>query len=262
MTNNYKFLNFKLEDKIGFLELSREDKLNALNLEVINELISLFESLASEKLAGLIFTGQGKKSFIAGADISQMINLTSDEACEFSQRGQHLTLLMERSSFPIIAAVNGFCLGGGLEMALACDFIYCSENALFGLPEVSLGLIPGFGGTQRLAKVIGRSQAKELIYTAAKIKSEQAQSLGLAQKVFPDKESLIEGALNTIKKIGLNSSFAVATAKSVLNEGVDLTNEDGLRGESLSFGKLFSSYDMKEGTSAFMEKRKANFKGE
>lgn len=262
MTDNYKYLSYSEEDGIGILSLDREDKLNALSIKVLEELRIFLEAVRKKNLKGLIFTGAGEKSFIAGADIEEMTNLSDKEATEFSYKGQQVTFMLEEVRFPVIAAVNGFALGGGCEMALACDFILCSENAIFGLPEVGLGLIPGFGGTQRLAKIIGRNRAKELIYTARKIKSSEAKELGLVLAVHPNKEELINACKSIIEKTARNSLNAIGVAKFVINRGVDLNIEEGLEFERNHFGEIFNSFDMKEGINSFIEKRKPNFKGE
>lgn len=262
MKNDFKFLEFEEKDCIGILTLKREDKLNALNSEVLDELRFFFESAYKLKLKGLIFTGAGEKAFIAGADIAGMTEMTDKEASEFSYKGQHVTFMLEELRFPVIAAVNGFALGGGCEMALACDFILCSENAVFGLPEVSLGLIPGFGGTQRLPKIIGRNKAKEIIYTGRKVKAHEAKEMGLVLSIHDNKDDLIIAAKEMIEKASKNSLNAIGVAKFVINRGVDLSNEEGMKFERNHFGEIFDSYDMKEGIGAFIEKRKPEFKGE
>lgn len=259
--SDYKFLNFEIDNKIGILTLNREDKLNALNREVMNELRLFLEEVCKADIKGLIFTGSGEKAFIAGADIQAMTEMSAQEAKEFSYEGQQVTLLFEELRFPVIAGVNGFALGGGCEMALACDFIFCTENAVFGLPETSLGLIPGFGGTQRLAKIIGRNKAKEIIYTGRMVKADEALDIGLSLKVLKDKTELIEAAKELIDKTAKNSPNAIGVAKFVINRGVDLLLEEGLSFERNHFGAIFDSEDMKEGTHAFLEKRKPNFKG-
>lgn len=261
MNTDFKFLKTTIEDGICILTLDREKQLNALNLEVIQELRSFLELSLKESFRGIIFTGAGEKAFIAGADIKEMISLTSDEAQDFSYEGQQVSLLLEESRVPIIAAVNGFALGGGLEMALACDFIMSTNNAKFGLPEASLGLIPGFGGTQRLAKVVGRNRAKDLLYTARMINTEEAKRIGLVLESYETKDELMQAAKAKMKMIFKNSSFAVAEAKFVINRGVDLPTSDGLEFEKTHFGQIFDSQDMKEGTTAFMEKRKPKFIG-
>jgi enoyl-CoA hydratase len=256
-------ITYEEENNIGIITINREDKLNALSSEVLDELRNTLEGLLDKRqLVGLILTGAGDKAFIAGADIAGMNEMDKDEAHLFALKGQQVSLMLEECRFPIIACVNGYALGGGLEMALACDFIYATDNAVFGLPEVSLGLIPGFGGTQRLAKVIGRSRAKELVFTGKKIKIGDAKNYGLVLESFENKDALIEGAKNTLTQISNNSPLSVGVAKNAMNLGVDLPNLDGLEIEAKAFSELFESYDMKEGTQAFMDKRKANFKGE
>ena len=262
MTNNYETLKFNVEDGFGYLTFNRPDKLNALNAQVIDELGLFCESIRDENLKGMIVTGSGEKAFIAGADIKAMSGMSSPEAAEFSKRGQKASLLLENLPFPVIAAVNGFALGGGLEMALSCDFILATDNAVFGLPEVSLGLIPGFGGTQRLAKIVGINRAKEMVYTGRMLKADEAVRTGLALSSHQSKSELLEACLSIIKKSSKNSLNAIAMAKGALNEGLSLSIEEGLEIEQKLFGDIFSSYDMKEGTSAFLEKRKPEFKGE
>lgn len=262
MINDFKFLKFEEKDCIGVLTLNREDKLNALNEDVLDELRVFLENAYKLKLRGLIFTGAGEKAFIAGADIAAMNGMSEKEANEFSYKGQQVTFMLEELRFPVIAAVNGFALGGGFEMALACDFILCSENAVLGLPETSLGLVPGFGGTQRLPKIIGRNRAKEMIYTGRKVKAAEAKEMGLALSTHENKEALIKAATNIIEKASANSLNAIGVAKFVINRGVDLPNEEGLKFERNHFADIFNSYDMKEGVSAFIEKRRPEFKGE
>ncbi|MCO4755324.1 MAG: enoyl-CoA hydratase/isomerase family protein [Bacteriovoracaceae bacterium] len=262
MNKNFETLEYSVEGDIGYLTFNRPKALNAISAQVIEDLIEFSEWAKDEKIKGLIVTGSGEKAFIAGADIKAMCSMDSKEATEFSARGQKATLLLENLPFPVIAAVNGFALGGGLEMALACDFMLASDNAVFGLPEASLGLVPGFGGTQRLAKIVGINRAKELIYTGRMVKIEEAKSMGLVLSSYADKTQLIEACVDLIKKSSKNSINAISVAKTALNKGLELSIEDGLKIESASFGEIFSSYDMKEGTQAFMEKRKPNFKGE
>ncbi|MEX0798113.1 MAG: enoyl-CoA hydratase-related protein [Bacteriovoracaceae bacterium] len=262
MTNQFKTLDYQEEEGVGLLSFNRPEALNALSDEMIKEARQLIESLGKKKLKGLILTGSGEKAFIAGADIKSMSGMSAEQAQEFAFRGQQVTLLLEESPFPVIAAVNGFALGGGFEMALACDFMLASESAVFGLPETSLGLIPGFGGTQRLAKIVGRNRAKEMIYTGRKFKAKEALELGLVLSLSGSKTELIQAAKAIVLACSSNSLNAIGVAKRVINHGVDLSTEDGLKIEKKYFGEIFSSFDMKEGTRAFLEKRKANFKGE
>jgi enoyl-CoA hydratase len=263
MNTNFETITFEIKDNFGFLTINREKSLNALNSQVHMELKDCLSVLKENDkgLRGMILTGAGEKAFIAGADIVEMSDMTSDEAYDFATLGQENTLLMEELPFPVIACVNGFALGGGCEMAMSCDFIYATESAVFGQPEVKLGLIPGFGGTQRLSKLIGRARAKEIMYTGRNIKIDEAKETGLVVKVFATKSEMIEGAMETLKKISYNSPLAVGLAKHVMNAGNDLTNAEGLEIEARQFGEIFSSADMKEGTTAFVEKRKPVFTG-
>jgi enoyl-CoA hydratase len=258
----YNFLKFETENQIGILTINREDKLNALNIELLEELKTFLLSLHKESaIKSLIVTGAGEKAFIAGADIAAMSGMGPAEGENFARLGQEVTLLFEELPFPVIAAVNGFALGGGCEMALACDFILCTQNAVFGLPEVKLGLIPGFGGTQRLAKIVGRNFAKEMIYTGKNIKADEAQKLGLTLEVFVTKAELMNGCMKKIEMILGNSPYAIGVAKRVINLGADISVSDGLKIEKEQFGAIFSSHDMREGCTAFVEKRKPQFKG-
>jgi enoyl-CoA hydratase len=265
ITDNYETITFEVKDNIGHLTIDREKKLNALNSQVLNELKTLLTHLIKEDkgrtVKGVIVTGAGEKAFIAGADIAEMQDMSVDQARVFGALGQEVTVLFEQLPMPVIACVNGFALGGGCEMAMACDFIYATENAVFGQPEVKLGLIPGFGGTQRLSRIIGRHRAKEIIYTGRNVGSEEAHNIGLAIKLFLTKEELIAGALKTFSYILRVSPNAVKLSKKVMNSGNDLTVSEGLAHELEQFSAIFSSEDMKEGTSAFVEKRAPNFTG-
>jgi len=257
-------LKFEVKDGFGFLTINRPTKLNALNTELLSELKDLLVEIKKDsqfEIKGIIMTGEGEKAFIAGADILEMSEMTPSDAYQLGQLGQQVTLLFETVQVPIIACVNGFALGGGLEMALGADFIYATENAVFGQPEVKLGLIPGFGGTQRLAKIVGRNFAKEMIYTGRNVNCEEALKIGLVLRKFSKKDEMIQEALKTLKQISENSPFAVAISKKVMNEGIDLTINEGLQLEKRQFSAIFSSEDMREGTKAFLEKRKPGFLG-
>ncbi len=264
MNTNFETIQLEKVGNVAVLTVNREKSLNALNLQVHTELKACLSVLKknTEKFQGLILTGAGDKAFIAGADIVEMSKMSSEEAYNFATLGQEVSLLFEALPFPAIACVNGFALGGGCEMAMSCDFIYATETAVFGQPEVKLGLIPGFGGTQRLSKLIGRNRAKELIYSGRSVKVDEAKEMGLVVRVFATKEELLSAAMRALEKIGTNSPLAVSVAKRVMNEGNDLTIREGLQVEAKQFGEIFGSYDMKEGTAAFTEKRSANFKGE
>ena len=265
ITKNYETLSLDLKDGIGYVTINREKKLNALNSMVLKELKDLLEHIINEdknfSIKGMILTGSGEKAFIAGADIAEMSDMTKDEANDFGKLGQDVTLLFEKLPIPVIACVNGFALGGGCEMAMSCDFIYATKNAVFGQPEVRLGLIPGFGGTQRLSRLVGRNLAKELIYTGRNVKADEAKEVGLALRLFETKDELIGAAEETLKGIQQMSPLAVSLSKRVMNEGNDLTVSQGLACELDQFAAVFGSEDMKEGTSAFMEKRAPNFTG-
>jgi enoyl-CoA hydratase len=261
---NWQTLTFEVKDHFGVITINREAKLNALNIELLSELKELLVEIKKDEafvIKGLIVTGSGEKAFIAGADIAEMSDMTPSDAYTFGQLGQQVTLLFEAVQVPVIACVNGFALGGGCEIAMSCDFIYATHNAVFGQPEVKLGLIPGFGGTQRLAKLIGRNHAKEMIYSGRNVKAEEASHLGLVLKTFETKDQMLESAMATLKAITNNSSFAVSIAKKVMNEGIDLTITEGLQLEKRQFSAIFSSEDMREGTKAFVEKRAPQFKG-
>lgn len=253
MINNFETLSFNHNDGVGTLIINRPDKLNALNIQVLRDLKFALQELRTAPIRGLIVTGEGEKAFIAGADIAEMKDMEPGEAMAFSELGQLVTLGFEALPFPSIACVNGFALGGGFEMALACDFIFASKSAVFGLPEVKLGLIPGFGATQRLMKITGERRAKEIMFSGRNIAIDEAQKLGIALEVFEDKTKLLEGAAAWFKNTLKNSSYAIYQAKQVLGQG--------LVEERKAFGNIFQTEDMIEGTTAFIEKRKANFQG-
>ena len=261
--SNYENFLVNIENQVATITVNRESKLNALSQSVLEELKSIFlNDLVPKELYGVILTGQGEKAFIAGADIKSMSSMSVSQGEDFGRLGQEVTFLIEHFERPVIAVVNGFALGGGCEMAMSADFIYATQSAIFGQPEVKLGLIPGFGGTQRLAKYVGRNRAKELIYTGDNLTATDAKADGLVNKVFKTKQEALDAAAETLKRIGRNSPLAVATSKRVMNEGNDLVLDKGLGLELAEFGNLFGSYDLKEGTAAFVEKRRAQFKGE
>lgn len=260
--SEFQTLVYEEHDKVGILTVNRPDKLNALDATVLGELKGFLTEAAGKKLTGLILTGAGEKAFIAGADIASMSGMGPKEALAFGELGQNVTLLFERLPYPVIAAVNGFALGGGFEMALACDFIFSTEKAVFGLPEVKLGLIPGFGGTQRLARRTNTATAKTLVFTGQNLNAAQAQQCGVVAQVFPDKAALLQGCRDTLALVAKNSPLAVSLAKRMIDQGAQTTLEQGLGLEANAFSQLFTSHDMKEGTAAFLAKRPAGFKGE
>jgi len=244
------------------VKISRREALNALNTETLDELKTALTKAAHDTAVRLvILTGEGDKSFIAGADITEMKDKSVGEAIRFSQLGHEVTKLLELMPKPTIAAVNGFALGGGTEMAISCDFIVSSDKALFGQPEVSLGIMPGFGATLRLAKFVGLPRAKELIYSGRRIKADEALKLGLTNHVFAASEFWGK-TVELAKSIATQSHSAIARSKRLMNEfseSVGLNSK--LDGEAQNFGQLFGTHDQREGMSAFVEKRKAAFEG-
>jgi enoyl-CoA hydratase len=247
---------------VRVIKINRPAVLNALNSKTLGELRdALLDAKNDPSVRVVVLTGAGEKAFIAGADIGEMKDKTVPEGVEFSQLGQEVTKLLELMSKPTIAAVNGFALGGGTEMAISCDFILASEKAVFGQPEVALGIIPGFGATLRLAKFVGLPRAKELIFSGRRITASEALRIGLVNQVFPAGELMAE-TLKLAEVISGNSLAAVARAKQLLNdftESVGLTQK--LDAEAQAFGRLFGSHDQREGMGAFVEKRKARFEG-
>ena len=251
----------EINDGIAHVTINRPDSLNALNSRLLGELeCTLYELELESKVQVVVLTGAGEKAFVAGADIKEMAALTSHEAHQFALRGQRVLLLIEKMTKPVIAAVNGYALGGGLELALACDFIYASENARFGFPEVTLGVIPGFGGTQNLARLIGPNRAKELVLSGKMIQAQKALAWGIVNDVCAQAE-LADKVSALAKDIVKNGRLAVGYAKNAIVNGLNMSKEDGFRYESSLFGVLFATEDQKEGMGAFVEKRKAEFKG-
>lgn len=252
----------KEEPGIAIVTIAREAVLNALNSDTLLELRDLLSSLERDvNVRVVILTGEGDKAFIAGADISEMTSKTIAEGVTFAKLGHEVAQRLEMMTKPAIAAVNGFALGGGAEMAIACDFILASENAVFGQPEVGLGIIPGFGATVRLAKFVGLPRAKELIFTGRKVKADEALRIGLCNRVFPQKD-LLKETLNMAKQIALHSRTAISKCKYLLNEFSESTGLSyKLDSEAHEFGLLFGSYDQREGMGAFLEKRKPKFEG-
>jgi enoyl-CoA hydratase len=259
------FKNLTLE-KTGFLvrlTIQRPEALNALNIETLHELEKALEQLAQMPLTEsrvLIVTGAGPKAFVAGADIKEMADYNTQQASQFSVLGQKIFSQLENLKIPVIAAVNGFALGGGLELALACDFIYASDKAKFGLPEVTLGLIPGFGGTVRLTRAIGPQRARELIYSGALVGAEQAMLWGFVNKVCSS-ENLIAEVEKLAQTMAARGPVAVSQAKKSIREGSDLELSKALSLEAQCFSSLFQTVDVREGTKAFIEKRTPEFKG-
>ncbi len=259
---NYNNLIVAHDGNLATVTIDRPKKLNALNQETIKELQKAFAELDSEKeIKAIILTGSGEKAFVAGADISEFADFSVEEGKKLAANGQEILFdFVENLSTPVIAAVNGFALGGGLELAMACHFRVASHNARMGLPEVSLGVIPGYGGTQRLPQLIGKGRAMELIMTAGMIDVDRALDYGLVNNVV-SQEELLPYCLKIAKKIANNSSVAISYAIKAVNAGFK-TNVNGYESEIEAFGNCFGTADFKEGTSAFLQKRKADFPGE
>lgn len=248
-------------EHVATLIINRPEKLNALNKDVLRDLSHALHELATDtSIRCAIMTGAGDKAFVAGADIGAMAELTADEARHFATMGQRILGHIEQSHFPVIAAVNGFALGGGCELALACDFIYASDKAKLGQPEVNLGVIPGFGGTQRLARRVGIGRARELCYTADVLGAEEALRIGLVNAVVPHAE-LMTKVREVAAKIASKGPLAVAQAKRALLRGADVPLPVACELEAQAFGALFGSADQREGMAAFLGKRTAAFKG-
>lgn len=257
----YKNLLIETTEGITTLTINRPQVLNALNSEVVRELeCALYGLDLDAAVQAVVLTGAGEKAFVAGADIREMAEISSYEAREFAGRGQRLMQLINRMRKPVIAAVNGYALGGGLELALACDFIYASEKAKFGFPEVGLGVIPGFGGTQNLARLIGPNKANELVFSGRIISAAKALSWGIVNELFAP-EDLLAKALETAREIAGKGPLGVAYAKDAIVNGLNMAKDDGFRYEASLFGVLFATADQKEGMGAFIEKRAAAFQG-
>ncbi|NOJ76937.1 MULTISPECIES: enoyl-CoA hydratase-related protein [Myxococcus] len=255
----YENIRLEQEGAIATLFIDRPKALNALNTKTLQELESALKSLPAD-VRVLIVTGGGEKAFVAGADIAEMAALTDAQAQEFGALGHRVMAALEALPIPTIAAVNGFALGGGSELALACDFIYASEKAKLGLPEVGLGVIPGFGGTQRLTRVVGRARAKELIFTGDRIDAAKAKEIGMVLEVLPA-DGLLAHCRAVAEKILKNSPLAISKAKQVIEAGADQDLRAANDIERKAFGDLFGSEDQREGMKAFLEKRPATFTG-
>ena len=257
----YENLLFSKENGIGYVTINRPKALNALNAATVEELDALLDEIAADaEIQVVIVTGGGEKSFVAGADITEMRPLGAIAGRAWGQKGQAVFTKLENLPQPVIAAVNGFALGGGCELAMACDIRIASEKAKFGQPETGLGITPGFGGTQRLTRVVGRGHAKELIYTGGMIDAEKAKAIGLVNEVFPQEE-LMPAAVKLAKKIAKNAPIAVQLSKAAINRGINCDVVTGIAYEAEVFGLCFSTADQKEGMAAFCEKRKATFEG-
>ncbi len=250
-----EFITYETEGAIGVLTINRPKALNALNSQVLDDLDAALDAVDLNEIRVLILTGAGEKSFVAGADIGEMSSLTKEEGEAFGKKGNDVFRKIETFPIPVIAAVNGFALGGGCEISMSCDIRICSENAVFGQPEVGLGITPGFGGTQRLARIVGVGKAKEMIYGARNIKADEAYRIGLVNSVYP-LEELMAAARKLASTIARNAPIAVRNSKKAINDGLQTDMDQAIVIEEKMFGDCFESYDQKEGMAAFLEKRK------
>ncbi|MCA1848564.1 MAG: enoyl-CoA hydratase/isomerase family protein [Actinobacteria bacterium] len=254
------YVRVEREDGVAVLTIDRQEKLNALDPQVTEEIGQALLELEAEGPRAIIVTGAGERSFVAGADISAMSVMSPLEAKRFSEIGHAAMALLDRSPVPTIAAVNGYALGGGCEVAIACDVRIAAENATFGFPEVSLGILPGMGGTQRLPRLIGPAFAKELIFTGRRIDAREAREIGLVNRVVPQGEAL-KAAREVAAEIAANGPLAVRHAKAATNQALDVDLVSGLGYEADQFALLFATEDAREGMGAFSERRKPEFKG-
>lgn len=257
----YEYLAIDKRDNIAIVTVNKPDVLNILDTPTVLEIERCFNELASDDAIDvIIITGAGDKSFIAGGDIKEMSVKNNVEGREYGRNGQRALFAIEDCPKPVIAAVNGYALGGGTELAMACDIILASERAMFGQPEVKLGITPGFAGTQRLPRMVGRGRGKELLFSGRMADAAEALRIGLANRVYPH-ETLMAEALNLAKVITENGQLAVRSCKELVNYAMDVDQKSGLNKEAGAFGACFSTEDQKEGMDAFLNKRKAEFKG-
>jgi enoyl-CoA hydratase len=258
----YEHILLDRDGEIGVVTINRPKVLNALRTDVLRELASCFKELAiDDSVKVVVITGAGDKAFVAGADISEMAVLDPKKAKDFSEFGNAVFLGIEKFPKPVIAALNGYALGGGCELLMSCDIVIASDKAKIGQPEVKIGIPPGFGGTQRMPRILGKTKAKELIFTGDFVTAEEALRIGLVNKVVPH-EKLMEEAKAMAKIIASRAQAAVTMAKQLINEGVNVDIETGIALESKGFAVCFATNDQKEGMKAFMEKREAKFTGD
>ena len=250
-----EFITYEVEGQVGLITINRPKALNALNSAVLEELDATLDAVDLNEVRALILTGAGDKSFVAGADIGEMSTLTKAEGEAFGKKGNDVFRKLETFPIPVIAAVNGFALGGGCAISMSCDIRICSDNAVFGQPEVGLGITPGFGGTQRLARIVGVGMAKQMIYTARNIKADEALRIGLVNAVYTQEE-LLPAAKKMATGIAKNAPIAVRNCKKAINDGLQVDMDAAIVIEEKLFGDCFETHDQKEGMSAFLEKRK------
>lgn len=254
-----EFILYEANGAVGKITINREKALNALNSQVLDELGETLDSVNLDEIRCLILTGAGAKSFVAGADIAEMSTLTKAEGEAFGKKGNDVFRKLETFPIPVIAAVNGFALGGGCEIAMSCDIRICSDNAVFGQPEVGLGITPGFGGTQRLARLVGAGMAKQMIYTARNIRADEALRIGLVNAVY-SAEELMAQAEKMAAGIAKNAPIAVRNCKKAINEGLDVDMDKAIVIEEKLFGDCFETEDQKYGMAFFLDKNKEKVK--
>lgn len=259
--SDLQFVRVEWDEELAIVIIDRQDKMNALNAEVVAELGQAFDSLRDDDaVRGVILTGAGEKAFVAGADIAELAVMNALTGVKVSRDGQHVFSRIERFPKPVMAAIGGYALGGGFELSLACHIRVASENARFGLPEVGLGIVPGYGGTIRLARLIGLGRAVELTLTGEMFKADRAESMGVVSAVYP-RETLLDDAKAMMRKVTKNGPIALAKAMESMYRAVDTSMQEALDFESSQFGLLAATDDMKEGMTAFLEKRPPQFKG-
>lgn len=252
----------KLEEGIFLIKINRPKALNALNAKTVSELEAALKEVAENEAARvLLITGEGDKAFVAGGDIKEMLNLSAMKAKAFGQQGLRVLRSIEEMPVPVIAVINGFCLGGGNELAMACDWMLASDKAVFGQPEVNLGVTPGFGGTQRLTRLVGTAMAMEMITTGRNVKADEAKTIGLVNHVYPAEE-LMEQALKVARSVAGKGPISVSLSKEAIQRGQHMDLDSAGLLENEIFGLCFATADQKEGMAAFSEKRKAAFKNE
>ena len=250
------FVTTEIQDAVAVLTIDRPKALNALNPEVLADLKAAFEAIDQNTVRCVVLTGAGDKSFVAGADIGSMSTMTKAEGEAFGKLGNDVFLMIESFPLPVIAAVNGFALGGGNELAMSCDIRLCSDNAVFGQPETGLGITPGFGGTQRLARLVSPGMAKQILYTAKNIKADEALRIGLVNAVYPQEE-LMAAAMKLAGQIAVNAPIAVRATKAAINTGLEQPMDEAIVTEEKLFGSCFETEDQKAGMANFLEKDKA-----
>lgn len=250
-----EFVTYETEGMVGIITINRPKALNALNSQVLDELDKTFDAVDLNEIRALILTGAGEKSFVAGADIGEMSTLSKEEGEAFGKKGNDVFRKIETFPIPVIAAINGFALGGGCEISMSCDIRICSENAVFGQPEVGLGITPGFGGTQRLPRIVGVGMAKQMIYGARNIKADEAYRIGLVNAVYP-LEELMEQAKKLASGIAMQAPIAVRNCKKAINDGLQVNMDEAIIIEEKLFGDCFETEDQRAGMGNFLEKDK------